>query len=76
MANYHTDSKKFMKGKSTGTYRGQMKHGRAVEAQKDALHTEQPRSPVVRHGDCPSVGTDTLAETSAKGATTFTGKGS
>ena len=74
MANYHTDSKKFMKGKSTGAYRGQMKHGHAVEVQKDALHTEQPRTPVVRHGDCPSVGTETLAETSARGATDFTGK--
>ena len=74
MANFHTDSKKFAKGKSTGTYRGQMKHGRAVEAFKDALHTEQPRTPVVRHGDCPSVGTETLAETSARGATDFTGK--
>jgi hypothetical protein len=74
MRNYHTDSKKFMPGKSTGVYRGQKKHGRAVEAQKDALHTEQPRTPVVRHGDCPSVGTETLAETSARGATDFTGK--
>jgi hypothetical protein len=55
-----------------------MKHGRAVEAFKDALHTEQPRTPVVAHADCPSVGVDdaTLAQTSAKGATDFTGKGS
>ena len=73
MRNYHTDSKKFMPGKSTGVYRGQMKHGHAVEAQKDALHTEQPRTPVTEH-DGPSVGTDTLAAVSAKGATTFTGK--
>jgi hypothetical protein len=76
MANFHTDSKKFAKGKSTGTYRGQMKHGRAVEAFKDALHTEQPRTPVVAHADCPSVGTEDLATVSAKGATTFAGKGS
>lgn len=73
MANHHTDSKKFMKGKSTGVYRGQRKHGRAVEAFKDALHTEQPRTPVVRHGDCPSVGTEDLAAVSARGATTFGG---
>jgi hypothetical protein len=77
MRNFHTDSKKFAPGKSTGHYRGQMKHGRAVEAFKDALHTEQPRTPVVAHANCPSVGTpETLADVSAKGATTFTGKGS
>jgi hypothetical protein len=74
--NRHTDSKRFMKGRSTGVYRGAMKHGAAVERFKDALHTEQPRTPVVRHDDCPSVGTDgaTLAQVSAKGATDFTGR--
>jgi hypothetical protein len=70
--NYHTDSKKFAPGKSTGVYRGQKKHGRAVESFKDALHTVKPRTPVVEH-DCPSVGTSTLADVSAKGATTFGG---
>jgi hypothetical protein len=63
-----------MPGKSTGVYRGSRKHGRAVEAFKDALHTEQPRTPVVAHADCRSVGTDTLADVSSRGATTFSGK--
>jgi len=71
MANYHTDSKKFAPGQSTGTYRGKMKHGAGVEHIKDALHTVKPRTPVVRHGDCPSVGTEDLATVSARGATTF-----
>ena len=68
--NRHTDSKRFMPGKSLGTYRGQMKHDASTEAIKDSLHTEQRRTPVVRHGDCPSVGTESLATVSAKGATT------
>jgi hypothetical protein len=77
MRNRHTDSGKFMPGKSTGVYRGQMKHGAGVEHFKDALHTEKPRTPIVAHADCPSVGTpETLADVSAKGATTFTGKSS
>jgi len=74
MRNYHTDSKKFAEGQSTGVYRGKMKHGAGVEHFKDALHTVKPRTPVTEHADCPSVGTQTLAETSARGATDFTGK--
>jgi hypothetical protein len=69
--NRHTDTGKFMPGESTGVYRGKRKHGRAVEAQKDALFTKPSRTPVVAHNDCPSVGT--LADVSAKGATTFGG---
>jgi len=77
MRNRHTDSGKWMPGKSTGQYRGQMKHGRAVEAFKDALHTEPSRNPVCSHAGQPAPGTPgTLADVSAKGATTFTGKGS
>jgi hypothetical protein len=71
MRNRHTDSKRFMPGKSTGVYRGTTKHGPSVEEFKDALHTVKPRTPVVRAGDCPSVGTETIAEASARGATTF-----
>ena len=57
MRNFHTDSKKFMPGKSTGVYRGRMKHGRGVEHFKDALHTEQRRDPVtVAHEGIASVG--------------------
>jgi hypothetical protein len=72
--NRHTDTGKFMKGESTGVYRGKMKHGRAVEAFKDALHTVPSRKPVCAH-DGPSVNSDTLAEISSRGATDFgTGK--
>jgi hypothetical protein len=74
MANYHTDSKKFMKGRTTGVYRGKMKHGAGVEHFKDALGTVKPRTPVVAHADCTSVGTETLANVSSKGATDFSGK--
>jgi hypothetical protein len=55
MANFHTDSKKFAPGKSTGVYRGRMKHGAGVEHFKDALHTEQPRNPVKAHEGVASV---------------------
>ena len=74
MRNYHTDSKKFAPGKSTGVYRGQMKHDPSTEAVKDSLHTVQSRKPVVAHADCPSVNTDTLADISSRGATDFSGK--
>jgi len=65
---------KFAPGKPLGTRKGSMKHDASTEAIKTKLHTEQPRTPVVRHDDCPSVGTDTLAQVSAKGATDFTGR--
>lgn len=73
MRNRHTDSKKFMRGESTGHYRGARKHDRSTEAFKDALGTVPSRNPVTRHGDCPSVGTETLATVSSKGATDFAG---
>jgi hypothetical protein len=62
VSNHHTDSKKFAPGQSTGVYRGRMKHGAGVEHFKDALHTVPSRNPG---------GAATLAEVSAKGATTF-----
>jgi hypothetical protein len=67
---------KFAKGKPLGTRKGSMRHDASTEAIKDRLHNDlnPSRSPVCRHGDCPSVGTDTLAQTSAKGATTFGSK--
>jgi hypothetical protein len=69
--NRHTDTGKFMKGESTGVYRGKMKHNSAaVEAFKDALHTTPSRKPVCAH-DGPSVNTDTLADISSRGATDF-----
>lgn len=77
MRNYHTDSKKFAAGESTGVYRGKMKHGPGVEHFKDALHTVKPRTPVVRHAGQPSVGPcdsdATLATVSSRGATDFGG---
>jgi hypothetical protein len=75
VSNRHGNGK-FAPGKSLGTYRGQTRHDASTEAFKTKLHTEQPRTPVVRHDDCPSVGTDdaTLAQVSAKGATDFTGR--
>ncbi len=69
MSNRHTESKKFAPGRLTGVYRGRMKHGAGVEHIKDALHTVPPRTPVARHCNVPSVGTETLAEVSSKGAT-------
>jgi hypothetical protein len=74
MRNRHTDSKKFMPGKSLPTYRGRMKHDPSTEAIKDSLHTQRGPAVVQRHGDCPSVGTETIAQASARGATTFGGK--
>jgi hypothetical protein len=71
MRNYHTDSKRFAPGESTGKYRGAMKHGPGVEEFKDALHTVKPRTPVVSHAGQPAPGTaETLAEVSSRGATT------
>jgi hypothetical protein len=65
---------KFASGKSTGQYRGAMKHDASTEAFKTALGTEPGRNPVVSHAGCPSVGTpETLADVSSKGATTFGG---
>ena len=75
MRNYHTDSKKFAPGQSTGVYRGKMKHNPAVEAFKDALHTIKPRDVVAQHDGNPSVGTQTLAEVSSRGATDFSAGG-
>ena len=68
---------KFAPGKPLGTPEGTMRHDASTEAIKDRLHNDlnPSRSPVTRHGDCPSVGTD-LADVSARGATNFTGKGS
>jgi hypothetical protein len=56
--NRHTDSGKFMPGKSTGVYRGQMKHGPGVEHVKDALHTAPSRKVVQPHDGVQSVSTD------------------
>jgi hypothetical protein len=66
---------KFAPGKPLGTRKGTMRHDASTEAIKDRLHNDlnPSRSPVVAHNNCPSVGTDTLADVSAKGATTFGG---
>jgi hypothetical protein len=67
VSNFHTDSKKFMPGKSTGVYRGRMKHGAGVEHFKDALHTEQRRDPVtVAHEGIASVGAGGIKPTQPK----------
>jgi hypothetical protein len=73
-SNRHTDSGKFMAGQSTGVYRGKLRHGPGVEEIKDALHTVPRPTPVVQH-ESPSVGTQTLAEVSSRGATDFSGGG-
>jgi hypothetical protein len=67
---------KFAKGKPLGTRQGVMKHDASTSAIKDRLHNDlnPSRSPVTRHGDCPSVGTEDLASVSARGATTFGSK--
>jgi hypothetical protein len=70
MRNRHVDSGKFMAGQDTGQYQGRMKHGEPVSSFKDALHTVPSRNPVRAHAGCPSVGTGTLADISARGATT------
>jgi hypothetical protein len=66
---------KFAPGKPLGTRKGSMRHDPSTEAIKDRLHNDlnRSRSPVGRHGGCPSVGTNTLADVSARGATTFGG---
>ncbi len=66
---------KFAKGKPLGTRKGSMKHDASTSAIKDRLHNDlnPSRSPVGRHDDCPSVGTEDLATVSARGATTFGG---
>jgi hypothetical protein len=66
VSNYHADSKKFMPGKSTGVYRGQMKHGAGVEHFKDALHTEQRRTPIVSHEGVASVSASGVKPTQPK----------
>jgi hypothetical protein len=69
---------KFARGKPLNTRQGTMKHDASTSAVKDRLHNDlnPSRSPVCSHGNQPSVGTpETLADVSAKGATTFTGKG-
>ena len=73
--NRHTDSGKFAPGQSTGTYRGKMRHGPGVEEIKDALHTIKPRDVVTQHDGNPSVGTQTLAQVSSRGATDFSAGG-
>lgn len=74
--NRHTDSKKFMGGKSLGTYRGRARHDPSTEAVKNSLHTERGRHVVEPHAKTPSVNSDcaTLADVSARGATDFSGK--
>jgi hypothetical protein len=68
---------KFALGKPLGTRKGSRRHDASSDAILDRLHNDlnPSRSPVVRHNDCPSVNTEgpTLAETSAKGATDFSG---
>jgi hypothetical protein len=63
---------KFAPGKPLGTPKGAMRHDASTSAIKDRLHNDlnPSRSPVTRHDDCPSVNTGTLAQTSARGATT------
>ncbi len=67
---------KFAKGTPLGTRKGTMRHDASTEAIKDRLHHDlnPSRKPVTEH-DGPSVNTDTLADVSSKGATTF-GSGS
>ncbi len=67
---------KFAPGTPLGTRKGTMRHDASTEAVKDRLHNDlnPSRSPVTEH-DEPSVGTDTLADVSARGATDFSGKG-
>ena len=67
---------KFASGTPLGTPRGSMKHDPSTEAIKDRLHNDlnPSRSPTMAHADCPSVGTDTLADVSSRGATDFAGK--
>jgi hypothetical protein len=67
---------KFAPGKPLGTRKGSMRHDASTEAIKDRLHNDlnPSRSPVGPHGNCPSVGTETLADVSSKGATTFGSK--
>jgi hypothetical protein len=66
---------KFASGKPLGTRKGSMKHDASTSAIKDRLHNDlnPSRKPLTEH-DCPSVGTQDLAEVSSRGATDFTGK--
>lgn len=64
---------KFASGVPLGTRQGVMKHDTSTSAIKDRIHNDlgPSRSPITRHGDCPSVGTEapTLADVSSDGAT-------
>jgi hypothetical protein len=62
---------KFALGKPLGTRQGTMKHDASTSAVKDRIHNDlNPSHNVVgRHCNVPSVGTETLAEVSSKGAT-------
>jgi hypothetical protein len=64
---------KFAPGKPLGTRQGTAKHDKSTSAIKDRLHNDlnPSRSVVCAHDDCPSVGTGTLADVSAAGATDF-----
>jgi hypothetical protein len=56
--NRHTGTGRFTSGKSTGTYRGQMRHDPSTEAIKTRLHTVPSRKVVAPHDGVQSVATD------------------
>lgn len=58
MTNRHTGTGRFIAGRDLGTYRGEARHDPSTEEIKTKLHTAQPRTPVVAHGDVQSVNTD------------------
>jgi hypothetical protein len=60
--NRHTGTGRFVAGKSTGTYRGQMRHDPSTEAIKTRLHTAPSRKVVATHAGVQSVATDAGAK--------------
>jgi hypothetical protein len=58
MSNRHTATGRFVAGKSTGTYRGQMRHDPSTEEIKTKLHTKPSRDVVGAHDGQQSVATD------------------